>query len=289
MPKRLSRYRFRTPWPCLVLILSTLSGCGAKDQKVERPTGRTGPIEPIENDYGAGNFRNIQFQDDVTSNAPLDQELAELAFTDLSGKRVSLNDYRGRNLVLVISRGSARYICIYCSTLTSRMVAQYEEFRNRNAEIVVVFPIRAKDEEVLAENFLQFVRDKLEPDRSTIPFPVVLDTELNVVDKLGLRQNLARPATYILDAAGQLRFAYVGASQADRPSIKALLEQLDILNQESDGKSPAAGDAPNAGDPPRVDDDPPNTCHASDGGDAPQAGNTANATLPTALVPHGAP
>jgi peroxiredoxin len=225
------------------MLLGALTGCGTENASVERAAR---PHEPIEDNYGAGGYRDIQFLDDVDSNASLEEDLTDLAFIDLSGKPVSLKDYRGRNLVLVITRGSARYICIYCSTLTSRMVAQYEEFKSRNAEILIVFPLRAKGEEVLAEDFLKFVRDKLEPDRTSIPFPVVLDMELHVVDKLGLRQNLARPATYILDAEGQLRFAYVGASQADRPSIKALLEQLDALKRERKAEAPSAGVEPSA-------------------------------------------
>ena len=44
------------------------------------------------------------------------------------------------------------------------------------------------------------------------------------VELLGIRKDLSKPATYILDGEGRVRFAYVGNSLADRPSVKALLE-----------------------------------------------------------------
>jgi peroxiredoxin len=64
-----------------------------------------------------------------------------------------------------------------------------------------------------------------------IPFPVLLDVELRAVDRLGLRHDLSRPATYILDKAGDVRFSYVGKDLSDRPSVKALLKELDLLEQ----------------------------------------------------------
>ena len=68
-----------------------------------------------------------------------------------------------------------------------------------------------------------------------IPFPIVLDVELKAVNQLGIRKDLSKPATYILDKQGQTRFAYVGDSLADRPSVKALLDQLDALNKDASG------------------------------------------------------
>ena len=65
-----------------------------------------------------------------------------------------------------------------------------------------------------------------------MPFPIVLDVELSAVKELGIRDNLSKPATFILDKYGQVRFAYVGTGIADRPSVKAILNQLDALNQD---------------------------------------------------------
>ena len=56
--------------------------------------------------------------------------------------------------------------------------------------------------------------------------------DLTAVDALGIRADLSKPATYILDKQGEVRFAYVGRDLADRPSVKALLDQLDQINAE---------------------------------------------------------
>ena len=37
---------------------------------------------------------------------------------------------------------------------------------------------------------------------------------------------------FVLDKAGHVRFAYVGKSLSDRPSIKVILKQLDTLREE---------------------------------------------------------
>jgi peroxiredoxin len=62
-------------------------------------------------------------------------------------------------------------------------------------------------------------------------FPVVLDRNLAAVDRLGIRGAKAKPSTYILDRQGRVVYAYVGSGQADRPSVKAVLDQLDKLNR----------------------------------------------------------
>ena len=64
-----------------------------------------------------------------------------------------------------------------------------------------------------------------------LPFPLLLDENYQNIEKLGIRGDQAKPSTYIIDKQGKVRFAYVGATTADRPSIKALLDQLDALGR----------------------------------------------------------
>ena len=49
--------------------------------------------------------------------------------------------------------------------------------------------------------------------------------------------DLAKPATYIVDKQGQVRFAYVGANIADRPSVHFMLDQLAAINAASTSAS----------------------------------------------------
>src|SRR2546429_478100 len=63
-----------------------------------------------------------------------------------------------------------------------------------------------------------------EPERL---FQMLLDKECRACDRLGIRDDLAKPSTYILDRQGNLVYAYVGETSTDRPSVKAILTQLD--------------------------------------------------------------
>ena len=101
-----------------------------------------------------------------------------------------------------------------------------------NAEVVVVFPVQTTDETQRHRDFALHVKNKLDTPPEKIPFPIVLDIELKAVDQLGIRKDWSKPATYIIDKQGQVRFAYVGEALADRPSVKALLDQLDTINRK---------------------------------------------------------
>jgi peroxiredoxin len=197
-------------------------------------------LQPV-NPYQYDPSQRMAFKDHAQSNIPLDgQDIGTLQFADTAGEPVDLRQYLGRNhVVLVVTRGNTTRttpgaydgnICVYCATQTSRLIANYQAIAQRGAEIVVVFPIKqAADSDSLRKFDRVVQRDK----PGAAPFPLVLDVELRAVDRLGIRADLAKPATYILDKDGELRFAYVGTTIADRPSVQSILEQLDAINAES--------------------------------------------------------
>lgn len=165
--------------------------------------------------------------------------LQEILFRDGEGNEVDLKQYQEKkNVVLVITRGfqKGNYykagVCAYCTTQTSRFIANYEQFRERNTEVVVVFPIENQSQSKQRETLVTKAQSLLKQPVESVPFPVWLDAELQVVKHLGIEADLSKPATYVLDRAGQVRFAYVGASLADRPSVKAIMAKLDEINRE---------------------------------------------------------
>lgn len=216
----------------LFLAMLLLAGCGGDSA----PT----PFDPSVSRYGE-DYRQIQFKDRVQSNANNDASIADFVFTDINGNETSLKNYLGKkNVVLVVTRGFAGSVCLYCATQTSRLLTNYSQFAKRDAEVVVVFPIETPEDSRRHRDFVVSVKNQLDTPVEKIPFPIVLDVELKVVDQLGIRKDLSKPATYILDKQGQTRFAYVGESLADRPSVKALLEQLDLLNKDAASQSGTA-------------------------------------------------
>jgi peroxiredoxin len=194
-----------------------LIGCGSND------------LYPANSDGQA----EIRFKDDVVANAAPGDSILNLQFVDQSGKTVRPRDFISRhNLVLVFVRGYNGSICPYCSAYTSGLISNFRAITERDADVLLVYPISKPDQSQRLDEFLRATFKQSSPAVSQTPFPVVLDVGLKAVDALGIRKDLAKPATYILDKTGQVRFAYVGSSLSDRPSIKSILKQLDTLKQE---------------------------------------------------------
>lgn len=215
------------------LIVSLLSGCGQHQQQTSAPP--PGPVKnPLKSSYGPygapSDPKLVQFNDNPKPSPPPAVALRDLTFVDVDGKPFELKQYLGKkNVVLVISRGyTSGGICFYCSTHTSRFVTNYEKFAQRGAEVVTVFPVDQGDAKQQLHEFLAETKAKLAGEDAKVPFPVVLDLRLKAVNSLDLKEDLSKPATYILDKKGNVQFAHVG-TLIDRPSIKALLEKLDTL------------------------------------------------------------
>lgn len=195
------------------------SGCGSAG-RVGSPDRESDAIGP----------NDIHFKDDVAANSQPGAQLLGFEFLDREGKKHHPKDYLGqKHLVLVFVRGYNGSICPYCSSYTSSLISNYAAIAKKGAEVLLVYPVVRSDQSIRLDEFLQATFQRTGPDVHEPPFPVVLDIGLKAVDALGIRKDLSKPATYILDKQGEIRFAYVGAFQSDRPSIKAILGQLDQL------------------------------------------------------------
>lgn len=224
----MSRTRLAGRWLCLLTII----GCGSNPPPVA-PT----PVRTLSQEESDAAYREmapgISFLDDVASQSPPTAELQSQTLVDLAGESTTLSDIApGKHLVVVMVRGFNGGICPYCSTQTARLITKYQEIADLNAEIVLIYPLEAGKENTLATDFLGKVNAiNSHPREELPPFPVLLDVGLKVVDLLGIRKDLSKPATYILDPGGAVRFSYVGNTLNDRPSVKAIVQQLQQLQQ----------------------------------------------------------
>ena len=142
------------------------------------------------------------FKDDAQTNTHVSPDQLALSFVDADGRPVALADYRGQKaVVLVVMRGFTGSVCLYCSAQSARLVTNYPEFAKRGAEVLVVYP---GPKEHIA-TYLKRVRE--EAGTEAVPFRVLLDPDFAAVDRLGIRGELAKPSTYILDKDGRVRFA----------------------------------------------------------------------------------
>src|SRR5262249_54862842 len=116
------------------------------------------------------------FKNDVETNAQVDSDTLDLTFTDRDGNPVELKSYRGKkHVVLVVTRGmiGPSSFCAYCSGQTSRLIANYNEFTKRGAEVLLVVP-GPKDK---IDVFLK--RARAEADDKAVPFPVLFDEDFH--------------------------------------------------------------------------------------------------------------
>ena len=70
-----------------------------------------------------------------------------------------------------------------------------------------------------------------------LPYPVLSDVGLSAIDRYGVRhedkpegRRIARPALFVLDRAGVVRFAHVGEHLRDRPAIGAILLAIEAID-----------------------------------------------------------
>ena len=137
------------------------------------------------------NPATFAFNDHAQSNIGLDGcDVENLEFVNLDGQPADLKQFLGqKNVVLVVMRGNtsgdtsgtrpdAYYgnICLYCATQTSRLIANYPSFQDRDAEVVVVFPIRQLADRGAVSQFDEAMRRTGATAKP--PFPLVLDVEL---------------------------------------------------------------------------------------------------------------
>ncbi len=208
------------------LVLGLALGCSgrletptptAEAAVASKPMGKMMPMP--------ANPADIVFKDDVQSNIDFAEAIKDVSFLDIDGNRVELNSYLGKkNVVLVFTEGFSGMLCPFCKTQTSRLVANYEKFRERDTEVLVVYP-GAKDH---LDEFVEAAKKTEKTEVDAVPFPLVLDEDLNAVGHFNIASNLAHPSTFIISKQGNVQLAYVGEDMtADRPSIAAMLAIID--------------------------------------------------------------
>ncbi len=239
---RSTRLLLLTRFLLLAVSSATLAGCDLRTATTTAPPAAPTTVIPAPSMGGSGAYGygvtpdQIKFHDNVQSNATADASPGGLQFVGTQGEPLDLKSFEGKkNLVVVVTRGGVTPPCVYCSTQTSRLIAQYGEIAKRDAEVVVVFPVVSAADKVKYDAFTAALSREIKGSGSQkpIPFPIVIDVDLKATSQLNIRGDLAKPATYILDKDGKVRFAYIGAHLADRPSVKAILDQLDAFQQSA--------------------------------------------------------
>jgi peroxiredoxin len=193
-----------------LLSVTLLAGCTSS---VSIPTGS-----------GSVGYEQATFLDD----APSQTTPAEFpqSFVDADGKPVELQKFHGRKVVLVVLRGVPQTtngaFCPSCLAQVGGLMANQSQFESRGVEVLVLFP--GPSDRV--GEFVELARRET-ANEPLSAFRLLLDRDLSTCRQLGIQADLAKPSTYVLDSNGRVCYAYVGETSTDRPSVKAVLAQLD--------------------------------------------------------------
>ena len=116
-----------------------------------------------------------------------------------------------------------------------QLINDYDKLKGYDAEVVLISP----SDEKKTKEFLKIAEDKLS---LKIPFPVLIDSERQVVKVYGVLGDKAIPSTFVIDKKGVLRFKYIGQDATDRPPTEHLIEMLEIASQEQSNPPTSAAD-----------------------------------------------
>jgi peroxiredoxin len=160
-------------------------------------------------------------------------ELSRTRFLSSTQATVDVATRKGKkNVVLVVLRGFDGSVCIACSGQTLAISKNLDEFDKRDAEVFLLYPGKAESIPV----FLDAVRDLEGGNAQALPVEILLDVDLAVVKEFKIEGKLAKPSTLIMDKKGIVRFAHVGQSKTDRPTVGQMLDALDRIVKDEQGK-----------------------------------------------------
>jgi peroxiredoxin Q/BCP len=100
------------------------------------------------------------------------------------------------------------------------LAADYEKFKSVGAEILAISVDSTEKSRNLADNL-------------KLSFPVLSDVDHKVIDAYGIYDadnKISKPAVFIVDKQGIVRWSYIGKDKTDRPLNEILLTELKKIN-----------------------------------------------------------
>ncbi len=135
-----------------------------------------------------------------------------------TGEEVGLSDLLGQPLLIYFGRGTW---CPTCRRYMAHLRKTYGEVQKRGARAVVI----------MAQN-PDRMREYLE--ENAFPFPVLADASRKVVKEYGVYVrvnfesiNIARPANFVLDGDGIIRYIFIASVQVETPPEDEILAALE--------------------------------------------------------------
>ena len=136
-----------------------------------------------------------------------------------------LESARGRrNVLLVVLRGFGGQVCVYCTAQLKALGKERARIEALETEVCLVYPGPRSGLDAFLEAWELTYGAGEKP-----PWSMLYDADLELVDALGIRDNIAVPSCLLLDKQGVVRWSHVGKDHADRPSALEILRRIEGL------------------------------------------------------------
>jgi thioredoxin-dependent peroxiredoxin len=127
-------------------------------------------------------------------------------------------------VVLVVLRGWPGYQCPLCTRQVQEFIARAAEFKDRAAQVVMIYPGPAAE---LKAHAAEFLRNKDWPSH----FTFLLDPDYAFTLAYGLRweanKETAYPSTFVIQRGGKIAFAHVSQTHGNRVSAARVIAALE--------------------------------------------------------------
>ncbi|MFQ5815073.1 MAG: peroxiredoxin family protein [Candidatus Hydrothermarchaeaceae archaeon] len=145
-------------------------------------------------------------------------EAPDFTLMGTNGETLSLEDFKNkRNIVLMFYRADW---CPYCAEQLSVVQKFVKDFEEQDAELVPVSTDGIEKEESFAEEIC-------------VNYPLYSDPDHKAIERYGVfdaEHNIARPAVFIIDKEGRIRYKHVSKDHTDRPMNTTIINALKIVN-----------------------------------------------------------
>jgi peroxiredoxin len=145
----------------------------------------------------------------------------------VAGKRsgeVKLSEFTGEApVVIVVLRGFPGSQCPACTRQVADLVKHARHFRQRNIEVLLIYPGPGAELKSKAEDFLQ-------GSKLPSPFTMLLDPDYAFTKAYGLRWNspheTAYPTTMVIGKDGKIDFVNISRTHRGRTAATTVLDQF---------------------------------------------------------------
>lgn len=155
----------------------------------------------------------------------LGKRLPVRSFVTPQEGRFDLDRNLGRkHTLVVVLRGFGGQVCVYCTAQTKALAKEAARFAALDTDVLVVFPGPSSGLDAFVEAYERTFGKGERP-----PYTLAYDSDMKLVDALGIVDNIAVPSVLLLDKQGLIRWSHVAKDLSDRPSTAQILKQVEAL------------------------------------------------------------